>query len=488
MSLTPLYYSKPVSKRAAQQLFIPMWISSGAIAFLDFALVVAALTVSELLLFFPLAHQHAAWDGAIWFGSTVAILTVIILAGNGLYSRQLQADYPGSALEYPKAFLVAVALAGCLSLFWSVYAITADNLLLLVGVGLLVAWPIRSRVISMLRARIRSGKLATSRAIVLHQTAREGEKDVGADIHGVDIHGALRHGGVEVVYARLLAADEDEVEEPKTLRDLCAAVIRERRPDAIYVALDGISQFDLRRLRDLLCPLPVPIHIIPQARLPTKGAATPAFTLESLFQLQRAPLKRIDLLQKRVFDVLMSALLLMLAAPLLILVSCAIKLDSPGPVLFRQTRRGLHGRHFRILKFRTMTVLENGSEIRQANRDDIRITRLGKLLRQTSIDELPQFLNVLLGDMSLVGPRPHAIAHDDYYSGMIASYAHRQMVKPGVTGWAQVCGYRGATPRVEDMAARVEHDNWYIGNWSFWLDLKIVFRTAVIVFKDSNAY
>ena len=161
-------------------------------------------------------------------------------------------------------------------------------------------------------------------------------------------------------------------------------------------------------------------------------------------------------------------------APLFAAVGLLIKLESPGPVIFRQDRKGFNGRVFTIFKFRTMNVLENGRVIPQARTNDARVTRVGRILRATSIDELPQLINVLLGQMSLVGPRPHAIAHDDGYTELIANYAFRQHVKPGLTGWAQVNGFRGETSRLELMERRVDCDLWYIRNWSFWLDLRII--------------
>jgi undecaprenyl-phosphate galactose phosphotransferase/putative colanic acid biosynthesis UDP-glucose lipid carrier transferase len=170
------------------------------------------------------------------------------------------------------------------------------------------------------------------------------------------------------------------------------------------------------------------------------------------------------------------------------LVSAGVKLSSSGPVIFRQHRKGFNGRNFTIYKFRTMTVLENGATIRQAQRHDKRFTKLGALLRATSIDELPQLINVLRGEMSLVGPRPHAVAHDDEYSKLIANYAFRHHVKPGITGWAQVAGCRGETAHLESMQRRVEFDIWYINNWSIWLDLWILIRTCAVVARSPNAY
>ena len=181
----------------------------------------------------------------------------------------------------------------------------------------------------------------------------------------------------------------------------------------------------------------------------------------------------------RAMDVTIAGLGLLALAPLFLLLALMIRLDSSGPILFRQTRTGLHGRSFRIYKFRTMRVLEDGSVVRQATRGDARVTRVGRILRSTSIDELPQLLNVLLGEMSLVGPRPHALAHDEYYSREIAAYDHRFRVKPGITGWAQVNGERGETPTVDHMRRRVELDLWYVQNKCFRLDCTILAKTIV---------
>jgi lipopolysaccharide/colanic/teichoic acid biosynthesis glycosyltransferase len=165
---------------------------------------------------------------------------------------------------------------------------------------------------------------------------------------------------------------------------------------------------------------------------------------------------------------------------LMLMTALLIKVDSPGPVLFLQNRNGFNGRTFRIVKFRTMHVLEDGDDIRQATRADPRVTRLGWWLRRANIDELPQLFNVLQGDMSLVGPRPHAVAHNSEFEKLVANYAFRHHVRPGITGWAQVNGYRGETPTPEVMAKRVEFDIWYINNWSIWTDIRILFRTLVL--------
>jgi len=179
---------------------------------------------------------------------------------------------------------------------------------------------------------------------------------------------------------------------------------------------------------------------------------------------------------------------LVVLAPLFVLVVLLIRLETSGPVIFRQRRKGFNGREFTIFKFRTMKVLEDGHIIRQAQRKDARVTRVGAILRATSIDELPQLVNVLCGNMSIVGPRPHAIAHDDGYTKLIANYAFRQHVKPGLSGWAQVNGFRGETANLELMEHRVNCDLWYIKNWSFWLDLRILILTGFELMRRRNAY
>lgn len=191
---------------------------------------------------------------------------------------------------------------------------------------------------------------------------------------------------------------------------------------------------------------------------------------------------------KRAMDVAFSLLFLGLFSPFLLLIPLLIRTDSRGPALFHQTRLGLRGKPFEILKFRTMTVLENGDDVVQATRNDPRVTRLGRFLRKTSLDELPQLINVLKGEMSLVGPRPHARAHDAYFGARIPEYERRQLVKPGITGWAQVNGHRGETPTLDAMRQRVELDLWYVENANAALDLEILFRTAFEIFRQRNAH
>ena len=191
---------------------------------------------------------------------------------------------------------------------------------------------------------------------------------------------------------------------------------------------------------------------------------------------------------KRVEDFILGLILTTIAIVPMAFIAVLVKLSSKGPIIFKQKRYGLDGKPISVYKFRTMTTLDNGEEVKQAQKNDQRITKVGAVLRKTSLDELPQFINVLQGRMSIVGPRPHAIAHNEQYRKIISGYMLRHKVKPGITGWAQVNGFRGETETVDKMKKRVEYDLDYMHNWSIWLDLKIIFKTAILVFKDQNAY
>ncbi len=255
----------------------------------------------------------------------------------------------------------------------------------------------------------------------------------------------------------------------------------------VSAELDGVSELvkSLAPLREL----PITVSFIPVGRA-SKILTRPSTQIGDTIciELQRQPLNSIELTIKRGIDVSCSFIGLVALLPLLTITAIAIKLDSPGPILFRQRRCGFNGKQFHILKFRTMSVMEDGQSISQAARHDSRVTRLGKWLRRTSIDELPQLLNVLSGSMSLVGPRPHAVAHDNEFDKVVRHYALRHHVKPGLTGWAQVHGCRGPTPTAADVRRRVEYDLWYIDNWSLGLDWLIMARTAIEILRGRNAY
>ncbi len=250
---------------------------------------------------------------------------------------------------------------------------------------------------------------------------------------------------------------------------------------------DAVSTMDpvFEALR--VVPVPVRLILTPRMNAIYDRSMTRAGSL-ILAEYQRAPFAPFERALKRALDLMVASAGLLLLSPLFIMTAVAVRLDSAGPVLFRQRRKGFGGKTFHILKFRSMTVADNGAVIEQAKKNDARVTRVGKLIRRTSIDELPQLINVLAGDMSIVGPRPHAVAHDDYYARFIETYAFRHHAKPGLTGWAQVKGLRGETPKIENMEARIEKDLWYINNWSIWLDISIILRTVLVVLRQKTAY
>jgi len=265
--------------------------------------------------------------------------------------------------------------------------------------------------------------------------------------------------------------------------------VRHERVDEIILAIPWHQQSLIDEIESELRVLPLPIKLVPDA-MTERLLRRPVFEMgqTKAIELQRAPLSATQRRLKRAMDQAFAALGLVVLLPFFAIVAIAIRFETPGPAIFLQTRVGFNGRPFRIYKFRTMSTQDDGPVIMQATKNDKRITRLGSVLRKLSIDEIPQLLNVLRGDMSLVGPRPHALAHDNEYDRRITTYAIRYKIKPGITGWAQVNGFRGETPELGMMQQRVENDIWYIEYWSLWLDIRILLLTVARVFKSDNAY
>ncbi|GJE56729.1 MULTISPECIES: exopolysaccharide biosynthesis polyprenyl glycosylphosphotransferase [Methylobacterium] len=270
--------------------------------------------------------------------------------------------------------------------------------------------------------------------------------------------------------------------------DLAVSVVRFLRPDDIFVLVPWAETADVERCIDAFLRVPAALHLRPGAmldRFPDLQVARVG-RLNGL-NIGRRPLTLAEVLIKRCLDVTLALVALVLLAPLFAAVAVLIKMDSPGPVFFRQRRYGFNQQAFGVFKFRSMKT-EKNAVFRQASRVDSRITRVGAVLRRTNIDELPQLLNVITGEMSLVGPRPHALAHDRSFERRIALYARRHNVKPGITGWAQVNGFRGETLTDADMEKRVQADLHYIDNWSIWLDLKIMVQTVISPRAYKNAF
>ncbi len=271
--------------------------------------------------------------------------------------------------------------------------------------------------------------------------------------------------------------------------DQLIAMGQNNQIDQIIIAYTRDEEHKLLQIADKLQVLPLDLHIC----LCDQKSQILAQRYQKLGDLELLlingkPIDGLKYTQKIILDYSVAVISLIIFAPVMLLIAIAIKLDSKGPVFFRQKRHGYNHNQIDVFKFRTMTVMENGSEIKQAQKNDRRVTFVGKFLRKTSLDELPQLFNVLRGEMSVVGPRPHALAHNHQYSSLISKYANRHKVKPGITGWAQVNGFRGPTEDIEDMRKRAEFDLQYIDNWSIWLDLKILLVTPVYGFIGKNAF
>jgi putative colanic acid biosynthesis UDP-glucose lipid carrier transferase len=265
--------------------------------------------------------------------------------------------------------------------------------------------------------------------------------------------------------------------------------IEEHGVKDVFITLPLTSQPRILQLMETLQNTTASVHFVPdifgvsiiQGRLEDMGGVP-------VVGLLATPFTGINGLLKRASDIVLATLILILITPVLLAVAIGVKLSSPGPVIFRQRRTGLDGEIIEVYKFRSMTVQDDGPVVQQATRNDPRVTRFGALIRRTSLDELPQFFNVLKGEMSIVGPRPHAVAHNEQYRKIVKAYMARHKVKPGITGWAQVNGLRGETDTVDKMARRVEYDLEYLRNWSLGLDLLIIARTVKLMFFDRKAY
>ena len=343
------------------------------------------------------------------------------------------------------------------------------------GIGFVATCLTRIALVNITKQRASDGTLSAKRIMIV---GFERELDRFSTSHEPPAN------GMRIVAANILRGAETLEEDLA----LAAASARMLRPDDVYILVPWSDKDIIDSCVTAFLRVPASLHLGPEpvlsrfqdARIDRNG---PIASLN----LVRRPLSLGEVMQKRIFDVVVASLALFMLAPLLILVAIMIKLDSKGPVFFLQNRYGFNQEPFRIFKFRSMTTMDNGREIVQAKVGDARITRVGRFIRRTNIDELPQLINVLRGEMSLVGPRPHALAHDQLFERSIALYARRHNVKPGITGWAQVNGLRGEIGSPEAMKKRVDHDLFYIDNWSIWLDLWIIAATVMSPKAYKNA-
>ncbi len=271
--------------------------------------------------------------------------------------------------------------------------------------------------------------------------------------------------------------------------DAMTDFIREKGVNLVYLALPMRAEERLRRVVESLQDTTASVYFAPDVfTFSLLKARVTELEGVPLISLWETPFFGVNGWLKRAEDLILATLILLAIWPVMLAIALGVKLSSPGPIIFKQRRYGLDGREILIYKFRTMTVCQDGEEVPLATRNDPRVTSFGAFLRRHSLDELPQLFNVLQGTMSIVGPRPHAVAHNKYYRNRIPSYMLRHKVRPGITGWAQVNGWRGETDKLRKMEKRVEYDLDYICNWSLWLDLKIIFLTIFVVFRDEQAY
>jgi len=318
---------------------------------------------------------------------------------------------------------------------------------------------------------------------------------IGAGKNGMELYSTIRH---DLAYGfNILGFFDDNVILKNVLPNWLGTTnqieefIRKHEIDEIYCTLPGANSEKISGLLNLAEKNMIRFYIIPDFyRDIKKSMVLEIMETMPLLTIRTEPLQfPYNRILKRCFDILFSITVIISVFPALYIVAgLLIKLSSKGPVLFKQERTGLYGRKFQCYKFRTMRVNPQADEL-QATKDDPRNTRIGSFLRRTNLDEFPQFLNVLQGDMSVVGPRPHMLLHTEQYSKLIDKYMVRHLVKPGITGWAQITGYRGETRTLEQMEGRVQRDVWYIENWSFVLDCKIIVVTVINMFRgESNAY
>lgn len=268
-----------------------------------------------------------------------------------------------------------------------------------------------------------------------------------------------------------------------------AAYVKKHRVQSVYLSLPMSAQPRILQILDNLKDTTCSIYFVPDMFITDLiQGRNQSLCGVNVISVCDTPFKGFNGFLKRASDIVFSVIILLGIFPLLLVIAIAVKASSPGPVIFKQRRYGLDGEQMVVYKFRSMTVLEDGNIIQQATKTDVRITRFGAFMRKTSLDELPQFINVLQGRMSIVGPRPHAVAHNEMYRTLIKGYMVRHKVRPGITGWAQVNGMRGETDKLEKMQARVDFDLDYLRKWSLLLDIAIILKTIRLVFKDSTAY
>jgi Undecaprenyl-phosphate glucose phosphotransferase len=476
---------QPSSSRHVPILQIPCAAIGAVFAAADAgAIIVASLLGAEG---YQLLVSGAPWNLSLHVGAgiTAAVLYLLIGRSFGFYQPTDIFSLRRVTSRIVWQWLLTSLLLALLAFLFRIgVQFSRGSIICFAALALASLFPSRSLMKAALSAAVRQGRVQGRRVVVV------GLRDELAAIGKADL---LRRFGLTEI-ERIAFPDHGnwQLAANKGILaslDRALAVARDRGAEDIVLALCWNDTRGIELIREKLRDSPLPVHLLPDQKV-RYLTENPAFSVDRSLsiEIQRTPLSGMEQFAKRALDIVGACLGLILLSPLMLLTALLIKIESPGPAFFRQQRSGFNAKRFMIFKFRTMTVMEEGDSVTQARRNDPRITELGALLRATSIDELPQLFNVLLGDMSLVGPRPHAVAHDGYYGKLLCEYAFRQHVKPGITGWAQINGCRGETAQLGSMKNRVEFDLWYISNWNLGLDLVILFRTILEVVRHRNAY
>jgi len=459
----------------------------GAFLLVDFAVIVAMSWLTGLSYQLIVYHDTGDSLSHLKVGLISAVIFVIPNVFRGEYSLPnfftFKPHLRRSIQLWNVTFVCLLAL-GFLAQITVVYS--RGWILIFYALTICVLLALRYAYVQMTVFGSRTGLISAQRIFL-----------VGAGRHIEDF--VTRYGprkfGINIVGCHFLTPLEAqarlEVRNAALARDLEQVIAGARvlQPEAILLVMPWHDTDTIDRCAETLRQLPVELHLGPEHILDRfEQVQLLKIGPISSLQLRRMPLSRLELLEKRALDLLFASVALLLLTPLLVMVAVLIKLDSPGPVFFLQRRLGFNQNPFQIIKFRSMRTCEDGPVVRQARKNDPRVTRIGRWLRRWSLDEVPQLLNVIKGDMSLVGPRPHALSHDHEFERRISTYARRHNVKPGITGWAQIHGLRGETDTDDKMRRRVEHDLHYIDNWSVWLDLQILIRTVISPATYRNAY
>lgn len=413
-------------------------------------------------------------------GAVVAGLHVLMLAMQGQYRAGGPAGPARRLALAGVCWTASVAfLAATTAVLGAHDAVSRDALIGLCGAGLVLGLAIRHLGARLLRQALPLAPARSRDVVVL---------DVADTLDAAAID-ELADGGCRILARFAANGTSDAARDLDSQLSALVAFCSTHPVDEVIVSIPWGERQTRERIIEALRVLPLPVLLAPD-RTARELLRRPAVRYGALrlTRMQDEPLTRTGRVLKRAVDIAVSSAALALLLPVFAVIAVLVRIDSPGPVFFRQARGGFAGRPFRIYKFRSMHTLEEGPAVRQARRGDDRITRVGAVLRRTSLDELPQLINVLRGDMSIVGPRPHALAHDCEYRTLIDSYALRHHVKPGITGWAQANGFRGETPTIDLMRSRVDHDLWYIENWSLWLDVRTILRTAATLLRCDRAF